>query len=67
MLNNFMTNKQDLNISDITGVILAGGQAKRMGGQDKGLLDVNGRAMIEIIIRKFIINHHIDGFYIVQK
>lgn len=47
-----MTNKQDLSISDITGVILAGGQAKRMGGQDKGLLDVNGRAMIEIIIER---------------
>ncbi|MCK4864463.1 MAG: molybdenum cofactor guanylyltransferase [Gammaproteobacteria bacterium] len=47
-----MTNKQELNISDITGVILAGGQAKRMAGQDKGLLNVNGRAMIEIIIER---------------
>lgn len=37
-------------LNDITGVILAGGRAKRMGGQDKGLLSVNGQMMIELII-----------------
>lgn len=31
----------------ITGVILAGGQARRMGGLDKGLVEVAGRPMIE--------------------
>ena len=36
---------------DITAVILAGGQGRRMGGQDKGLLDFNGRPMIEILIK----------------
>lgn len=36
---------------DITGVILAGGQARRMGGQDKGLIEVNGRAMVDYVIR----------------
>ena len=36
---------------DITGVILAGGRAQRMGGQDKGLIDVNGRAMVDYVIR----------------
>ena len=36
---------------DITAVILAGGRGRRMGGQDKGLLDFNGRLMIEIIIQ----------------
>ena len=36
--------------SDITGVILAGGQARRMGGQDKGLVMLNGKPMVEIII-----------------
>lgn len=35
---------------DITAVILAGGQGRRMGGQDKGLLDFGGRLLIEILI-----------------
>ena len=34
----------------ITAVILAGGLARRMGGQDKGLIEINGRPMIEHII-----------------
>ena len=33
-----------------TGVILAGGQARRMGGGDKGLIEVAGRPMIEYVI-----------------
>ena len=37
-------------IRDITGVILAGGQARRMGGQDKGLIEVNGRAMVDYVV-----------------
>jgi molybdenum cofactor guanylyltransferase len=39
-----------IQIGDITAVILAGGQGRRLGGQDKGLLDFNGRLMIEILI-----------------
>jgi molybdenum cofactor guanylyltransferase len=38
------------NFPDITAVILAGGQARRMDGQDKGLLEVSGLAMIEYVI-----------------
>lgn len=34
----------------LTGTILAGGQARRMGGIDKGLVEVSGRPMIEWII-----------------
>ncbi len=34
----------------ITGVILAGGKARRMGGQDKGLLPLLGRPMIEYVL-----------------
>ena len=34
----------------ITAVILAGGLARRMSGQDKGLIEINGRPMIEHII-----------------
>lgn len=35
----------------VTGVILAGGQARRLGGEDKGLVDLCGRPMIEHSIR----------------
>ena len=37
-------------IDDITGVILAGGLARRMGGIDKGLIPLNGKPMVEHII-----------------
>ena len=37
-------------VHDITGVILAGGQARRMGGRDKGLIEVNGRAMVDYVV-----------------
>lgn len=39
--------------SGITGVILAGGRASRMGGQDKGLIEINGRPMIEHVLASF--------------
>ena len=35
---------------DITAVILAGGKGRRMGGQDKGLIEFDGRLMIELLI-----------------
>jgi molybdenum cofactor guanylyltransferase len=34
----------------ITGVILAGGMARRMGGEDKGLVAFSGRPLIEWVI-----------------
>ena len=36
--------------ADLTAVILAGGQGRRMGGKDKGLLEFDGRLLIEILI-----------------
>lgn len=36
--------------NEITGVILAGGRAQRMGGIDKGLILLNGRPMVEYVI-----------------
>jgi molybdopterin-guanine dinucleotide biosynthesis protein A len=36
----------------ITGVILAGGQSRRMGGGDKGLLDLAGRPMLAHVIER---------------
>jgi molybdenum cofactor guanylyltransferase len=41
-----------LQYKDITAVILAGGQGRRMGGQDKGLIEFNGRALIDILIEQ---------------
>ncbi|RUM94703.1 MAG: molybdenum cofactor guanylyltransferase [Thiothrix sp.] len=37
---------------DITGVILAGGKGRRMGGQDKGLVEYRQRPLIEHVIER---------------
>ena len=37
-------------VDDITAVIHAGGKARRMDGVDKGLINLNGRALIDYII-----------------
>jgi len=39
-----------LNSQQITAVILAGGMGRRMGGQDKGQLILNGRPLIEYVL-----------------
>lgn len=38
----------------ITAVILAGGQARRMGGEDKGLIPLDGKPMIEHILTALV-------------
>lgn len=43
---------QSIQKTDITVVILAGGQGRRMGGQDKGLIEFNGQPIIELLIGK---------------
>lgn len=35
---------------NVTGMVLAGGKARRMGGQDKGLIEINGQAMIQYVL-----------------
>lgn len=35
---------------DIAGLVLAGGLARRMGGVDKGLIEIHGRTMCEITV-----------------
>jgi molybdopterin-guanine dinucleotide biosynthesis protein A len=37
---------------DITAVILAGGRSRRMGGSDKGLMTLQGMAMVEHVISR---------------
>lgn len=43
-------NQTDIPRKEITGVILAGGRARRMGGIDKGLILLNGKPMVEHVI-----------------
>jgi molybdenum cofactor guanylyltransferase len=38
--------------SQITAVILAGGRARRMEGKDKGLLELNGKPLIQHVIER---------------
>lgn len=35
---------------NVTGMILAGGKARRMGGVDKGLIEINGQTMIQYVL-----------------
>jgi molybdopterin-guanine dinucleotide biosynthesis protein A len=37
-------------LPDVTGLVLAGGLARRMGGEDKGLVRLAGRPMIEYVL-----------------
>ena len=37
-------------VADISAVILAGGRARRMGGEDKGLIELQGRPLLDYII-----------------
>ena len=39
--------------AEIAGVILAGGQGRRMGGADKALVDLAGRPFLERVIERF--------------
>lgn len=41
---------QSIQKNNITAVILAGGQGRRMGGQDKGLIEFEGRPIIELLV-----------------
>ncbi|HEY9447547.1 MAG TPA: molybdenum cofactor guanylyltransferase MobA [Burkholderiales bacterium] len=40
-------------VSPITGVVLAGGQGRRMGGVDKGLKLLRGKPMVQWVIERF--------------
>lgn len=46
----------------ITGVILAGGQASRMGGNDKGLITLHGKRLYQHVIERFA--HQVDTLMI---
>ena len=40
----------EINSNQITAVILAGGRGSRLGGQDKGLVEFNNKALIEHVL-----------------
>jgi len=42
---------EPLDPEDLTGVVLAGGRARRLGGIDKGLLELAGRPLVEWVLR----------------
>jgi len=42
-----------LNRSEITGIVLAGGQGRRMGSVDKGLVSFAGRPMVAHVLERF--------------
>lgn len=37
-------------LQDISGAVLAGGRARRMGGEDKGLVEIDGKPMVVFIV-----------------
>jgi molybdenum cofactor guanylyltransferase len=38
---------------DITGIVLAGGQGRRMGSVDKGLVELDGRPLVAHVLERF--------------
>ena len=36
----------------VTGIVLAGGQGRRMGGVDKGLQPLHGKTMVEAVLAR---------------
>ena len=47
---------------NLTGIVLAGGRGSRMGGQDKGLIKINNKYLINHIIS--ILNPQVDKLFI---
>ena len=45
-----MSASMDAARADITGIVLAGGMGRRMGGVDKGLVELDGRPMVAHVL-----------------
>lgn len=40
--------------ADVTGIVLAGGMGRRMGGVDKGLVELDGRPMVAHVLARLV-------------
>ena len=49
-------------MNSVTGIVLAGGQGRRMGGVDKGLQPLRGRTMVEAVLARLA--PQVDGIVI---
>ena len=49
---------------NITGLILAGGKARRMGGIDKGLVKIKSQYLISYVLRRYSYFTHSAQFFI---
>jgi molybdopterin-guanine dinucleotide biosynthesis protein A len=49
-------------LGEVTALILAGGQGRRMGGEDKGLLDVAGKPLVQHVLEA--VKPQVDGILI---
>ena len=43
-----------LHIDEVTGLVLAGGRARRMAGRDKGLIELAGRPMAHWVVQRLV-------------
>jgi molybdopterin-guanine dinucleotide biosynthesis protein A len=41
-------------VNPVTGIVLAGGQGRRMGGVDKGLQPLHGKTMVEAVLARLV-------------
>ena len=47
-----MTAQTTIALTEVTGIILAGGRGSRMGGEDKGLLMLNGQPLYQHVLQR---------------
>lgn len=62
--------------ADVSGVILAGGEGRRMGGQDKGWLQLQGLALVKRVLQRIepqvvevviSANRHLDEYALLER
>jgi len=54
--------RRSTSVKVVTGIVLAGGQGRRMGGVDKGLVELDGKPMVQHVIER--LSPQVDGLVI---